>query len=112
SGKGAYDKAELVLEDELPSGLLVHDGWLYLAGRGTVRRYKQSKPGGPYDVREVIVKGFGGLAHQVCGLALGPGGWLHVTAGAGDHYVEGADGSRATVLRGGAVFRCRLDGSK
>ena len=33
-----------MLEDELPSSILLHDGWLYLSGRGTVRRYKQSKP--------------------------------------------------------------------
>src|SRR5262249_9199556 len=30
----------------------------------------------------------------------------------GDHVLEGSDGSRATVLRTGAIFRCRPDGSK
>jgi putative membrane-bound dehydrogenase-like protein len=110
---GVYDRAEVVLEDELPSGILLHDGWLYLAGRRSVRRYRQSKSGGPYDVKEVVAQGFGGYGqHKVSGLALGNDGWLYVTAGAGDNVVEGSDGSRATVLRTGAVFRCRPDGAR
>jgi putative membrane-bound dehydrogenase-like protein len=112
-GKGIYDKAEILLEEELPSSILLHDGWLYLSGRGTVRRYKQSKPGGKYDVREVIAQGFCGYHHhQVSGLTIGNDGWLYITSGDDDNYVEGSDGSRATVLRTGAIFRCRPDGSK
>jgi HEAT repeat protein len=45
-------------------------------------------------------------------LTIAQDGWLYVTAGAGDHHVEGSDGSNATVLRTGAIFRCRPDGSK
>jgi putative membrane-bound dehydrogenase-like protein len=112
-GSGVYDESSVVLEDDFPSGLLLHDGWLYLSGRGTVRRYRQGRAGGPYDVKEVIAKGFGGLHHhQVSGLTIGNDGWLYVTCGSGDHHVEGPDGSRATVLRTGAVFRCRPDGSR
>jgi putative membrane-bound dehydrogenase-like protein len=112
-GDGVWDQAQVVLEDELPSGILLHDGWIYLSGRGTVRRFKQSKPGGAYDTKEIIAQGFGGLGHrQVSGLTIGPDGWLYITAGDGDNFVEGADGSRATVLRTGAVFRCRPDGSR
>ncbi len=111
--EGTYDKAEVVLEDELPSSILVHDGWLYLSGRSTIRRYKQSKEGGPYDVKEVIAQGFCGFHHhQVSGMTIGNDGWLYITAGDDDNYVEGSDGSRATVLRTGAIFRCRPDGSK
>ncbi len=112
-GDGVWDQAQVVLEDELPSGILLHDGWLYLSGRGTVRRFRQSKPNGAYDIKEVVAQGFGGFGHyQVSGLTIGNDGWLYVTAGAGDHFVEGSDGSRATVLRSGAVFRCRPDGSR
>ncbi len=112
-GTGVYDEAKVVLEDELPSSILLHDGWLYLSGRGTVRRFKQSKPDGPYDVKEVIAQGFCGFHHhQVSGLTIGSDGWLYITAGDDDNYVEGSDGSRATVLRTGAIFRCRPDGSK
>jgi putative membrane-bound dehydrogenase-like protein len=110
---GVYDKATVILRDELPSSILLHDGWLYLTGRGTVRRFKQSKPGGPYDVKEIVAQGFCGFHHhQVSGLTLGNDGWLYITSGDDDNYVEGSDGSRATVLRTGAVFRCRPDGSQ
>ncbi len=112
-GKGVYDEAKTILEDELPSSILLHDGWIYLSGRGTVRRFKQSKADGPYDVKEVIAQGFCGYHHhQVSGMTIGNDGWLYITAGDNDNNVEGSDGSRATVLRTGAIFRCRPDGSK
>jgi putative membrane-bound dehydrogenase-like protein len=111
--KGIYDRAKVLLEDDLPSSILLHDGWVYLSGRGTVRRFKQKEAGGDYTVKEVIAQGFGGFHHrQVSGLMIGNDGWLYITSGAGDNYVEGSDGSRATVLRSGAVFRCRPDGSR
>jgi putative membrane-bound dehydrogenase-like protein len=114
-GRGTYDQARVVLQDELPSSILLHDGWLYLSGQGTVRRYKMADIG---DVKkplkaEVIAQGFCGFHHhQVSGLAIGNDGWLYITSGDDDNYVEGSDGSRATVLRTGAVFRCRPDGSR
>jgi putative membrane-bound dehydrogenase-like protein len=112
-GVGNYDKADVILEHELPSSILLHDGWLYLSGRGKVHRYKQSKPGGKYDIHEVIAQGFCGYHHhQVSGLTIGNDGWLYITSGDNDNYVEGSDGSRATVLRTGAIFRCRPDGSR
>jgi putative membrane-bound dehydrogenase-like protein len=111
--RGVYDQAEVVLEAELPSSILLHDGWIYLSGQGTVRRYKQSKPGGPYDIQEVIAQGFFGYGHQqVSGMSLGNDGWLTLTVGDDDAVVEGSDGSRAMALRTGAVFRCKPDGSK
>jgi putative membrane-bound dehydrogenase-like protein len=111
-GDGIYDKSEVILEHELPSSILLHDGWLYLSGRGKVHRYKQSKVGGKYDIHEVIAQGFCGYHHhQVSGLTIGNDGWLYITTGDNDNFVEGSDGSRATVLRTGAIFRCRPDGS-
>ena len=99
-----YDKSEIVISEELPSSILWHDGWLYVSGRGTVRRYKQSKAGGRWDLRETIAQGFCGFHHhQVSGLTIGPDGWLYITSGDDDNFVEGSDGSRATVLRTGAV---------
>jgi putative membrane-bound dehydrogenase-like protein len=110
---GIYDKADVVMVDELPSTLLYHDGWLYTASRGTVRRYKQGQPNGKWDIKETIAQGFCGFHHhQVSGLTVGPDGWLYITSGDDDNFAEGSDGSRATVLRTGAVFRCKPDGSK
>jgi quinoprotein glucose dehydrogenase len=111
--KSRYDSAAIILEEELPSTILLHDGWLYTASRGSVRRYRQSQPGGKYDVKEVIAQGFCGFHHhQVSGLTIGHDGWLYITSGDDDNFAEGSDGSRATVLRTGAVFRCRPDGSR
>jgi putative membrane-bound dehydrogenase-like protein len=113
NSKGIYDRAEVIFTDELPSTLLYHDGWLYTASRGTVRRYRQTQPGGKWDLRETIAQGFCGFHHhQVSGLTMGPDGWLYITSGDDDNFVEGSDGSRATVLRTGAIFRCKPDGSK
>jgi putative membrane-bound dehydrogenase-like protein len=108
-----FDRSEVILEEELPSTILFHDGWLYTASRGSVRRYRQSQPGGKFDIKEVIAQGFCGFHHhQVSGLTIGNDGWLYITSGDDDNYAEGSDGSRATVLRTGAVFRCRPDGSR
>ena len=112
-GKGVYDEAKEILTEEMPSGLLFHEGWLYVAGQGTVRRCKQTATAGPFGKMEVIAQGFGGLGqHQVSGLTLGNDGWLYISAGTGDHFVEGSDGSRVDVPRTGAVFRCKPDGGK
>jgi putative membrane-bound dehydrogenase-like protein len=111
--KGHFSKPRVIFSDELPSTLLYHDGWLYTASRGTVRRFKQSRPGGPWDVREVIAQGFCGFHHhQVSGLSIGNDGLLYITSGDDDNVAEGADGSRATVMRTGAIFRCNPDGTK
>jgi putative membrane-bound dehydrogenase-like protein len=110
---GVYDEAKVVLHDELPSSILVHDGWLYTSGQGTVRRHKLDTLGTDSVVREVIAQGFCGFHHhQVSGLTIGNDGWLYITSGDDDNFVEGSDGSRADVLRTGAVFRCRPDGSR
>ena len=113
NSKGIYDKAETIISEELPSTVLYHDGWLYTTGRGTVRRYKQSRPGGPWDIREVIAQGFCGFHHhQVSGLTIGNDGKLYITSGDDDNFVEGSDGTRATAMRTGAIFRCNPDGSQ
>ncbi len=109
---GIYEKAKVVLEEEFPSRILIHNGYLYVSGQGTVRRYQQTKKG-TFANKEVIAQGFAGFHnHQVSGLTIGNDGWLYITAGDNDNVVEGSDGSRATVLRSGGVFRCRPAGSK
>jgi quinoprotein glucose dehydrogenase len=115
-GRRIYDQAGIVLKDELPAGILIHDNWLYLLGQGTLRRYPRAGLTGPQESGprpQVIAQGFAGLGQAPAGgLALGNDGLLYITAGDGDNLVEGADGARAVVLRAGAVFRCRADGSK
>ncbi|MFO0948707.1 MAG: PVC-type heme-binding CxxCH protein [Planctomycetota bacterium] len=113
-GDGVFEAAEIIIGDsELPSSILVHDGWVYLSGRGSVFRYRQSKENGPYDVKEEILRGFCGYHHhQASGLTVGPDGLLYVTSGDNDNYGEGSDGTRVTTLRTGVIFRCKPDGSE
>jgi putative membrane-bound dehydrogenase-like protein len=113
NGQGIFDEAKLVLEEEFPSSFLFHDRYLYVAAQATVRRYKQPPASEPYGKPEVIVQGFGGAVHrQVSGLSIGNDGWLYIACGEGDHFVEGSDGSRVDVLRSGAIFRSKPNGSK
>lgn len=126
SGTGKFGPPKVIISEELPSTILYHEGWLYVTGRGTVRRWRQgvqvgiggpgterpANPNDPWSIREIIAQGFCGFHHhQVSGLTLGNDGLLYITSGDDDNYVEGSDGSRSTVLRTGAVFRCKPDGS-
>ena len=113
AAKGIYESAKVIITDELPSTVVYHDGWLYTASRGTVRRYRQSLPNGLWDMKETIAQGFCGFHHhQVSGLTFGNDGKLYITSGDDDNFAEGSDGSRATVMRAGAVFRCNPDGTQ
>lgn len=112
-GDGRYDRADVRLNDlEIPSTLLLHDGWLYTASIGKVFRRKFVPPDGPFGSPQEVVRGLCGFnQHQSSGLALSHDGWMFISAGDDDNHAEGTDGSRADVLRCGAVFRCRPDGS-
>ena len=111
---GLFESSAVVMDDlQCPSSLLIDDGWFYLPSNGWVIRRRQSQPGGPFDVEEEIVHGLCGFDHhQSSGVTLSHDGWLFVPAGDNDNQGEGSDGSRATVLRTGAVFRMRPDGSQ
>lgn len=112
NGDGVYDEAALLMDDlEIPSSLLLHDGQVYISSIGHVVRRKPDGQGGWSD--EELVRGLCGFHHhQASGLTLSPDGWLFVSSGDDDNRGEGTDGSRATVLRTGAVFRCRPDGTR
>jgi HEAT repeat protein/glucose/arabinose dehydrogenase len=129
-GKRTYDQGRVVIQEEFPSSILIHDGWLYLTGPGSVRRYQLSelakykvsqkpeptrlraeKPDPNRPQGQVLAEGFEWCLFGSA-LNLSNDGWLYITMGQGDNVVKGHDGSRAVVLRTGAVFRCRPDGAK
>jgi quinoprotein glucose dehydrogenase len=110
-GKGVFEEAKILLEEESLSGILAHDGWLYLAQKERVCRYRLE--GLSKDAKaQTIAQGRGeGGRRQFVGLAVGGDGLLYVAWEGGDHVI-GSDGSREKVRGSGAVFRCQPDGSK
>ena len=113
SDKGAFDQGKVILEEECLSAILPYGNWLYTATAGSVQRHRRSRNDGPFDVKEPVARGFGGLGLRPPeGLALDFDGRLLIAVGAGDHDVEGSDGSRARITGSGAIFRCRPDGSQ
>jgi putative membrane-bound dehydrogenase-like protein len=113
-GDGTFDQADIYMDSlELPAGICFWDGWTYVTLGHEVVRFHDPELDGSYDRREVVVSGFGNdnSHHRVSGLIIGPDGWLYMTTGDSDAHAKGSDGSTATVLRSGGVFRCRPDGS-
>jgi quinoprotein glucose dehydrogenase len=102
---GKFGAPKVIISEELPSSILYHDGWLYVTGRGTVRRWRQgvqvgvggpgaerpANPDDPWSLRETIAQGFCGFHHhQVSGLTIGNDGLLYITSGDDDNFVEGS----------------------
>ncbi len=115
NGDGTFDKADILMDGlEMPAGLCFWDGWMYMSLGHDVIRLRDNDGDGQYETRETIVTGFhnDNSHHRVSGLVIGPDGWLYMTTGDSDALVKGSDGSEATVLRCGGVFRCLPDGSR
>lgn len=113
-GDGKFDRSEIYMDHlELPAGILFWDGWTYITLNHEVVRFRDRDGDGRLETREVVASGFGNdnSHHRVSGMALGPDGFLYLTTGDSDAHAKGSDGSEATVLRCGGVFRCRPDGS-
>ncbi|MDR3637453.1 MAG: PQQ-dependent sugar dehydrogenase [Isosphaeraceae bacterium] len=113
-GDGAFDKADMYMDGlDLPAGVLFWDGWTYVTLDHDVVRFKDKDGDGKFETREVIASGFGNddSHHRVSGMTMGPDGWIYLTTGDSDAHAKGSDGSTATVLRSGGVFRCKPDGS-
>ncbi len=114
-GNGTFDKAEMYMDGlDLPAGVLFWDGWTYVTLDHDVVRFKDKDGDGTFETRQAIVTGFGNddSHHRVSGMTLGPDGWIYLTTGDSDAHAKGSDGSTATVLRCGGVFRCKPDGTK
>lgn len=111
---GIFDKAELIMDDlEMPSSVLLHDDWMHFPSVGHVIRRRPSASGdGTWEEEETLRGMCGYHHHQVSGLTISHDHWMYTTTGDDDNIAEGSDGSRATVLRTGAIFRSRPDGSR
>lgn len=113
TGKGVYDKADVILEKEPVSAILHHDGWLYWAGRQTVSRCRPGKAGGPWDTREIILKGFqSSPSAGITGLSIGPDGRLLIVTFDEGNSVLGSDGTLVSAFSKGNIFRFQPNGSR
>ncbi len=112
---GVCKTSETVLGDlTLPSAVVMHDAWWYFAVPGRIVRIEPTlkATGQKGTIKQDVVRGIGGVEPlPISSLAFSPDNWLYFTVGPGDHRLEGSDGSRAIVMRTGAIFRCRPDGS-
>lgn len=107
-GDGRADGTRVLLEElDLPHGLAVHDGWLYVAETGAVRRVRFDADArtvtGPV---ESVVEGLPpGGRHWTRTIAIGPDERLYVSVGSSCNVCIEDDPRRA------AITRYDLDGS-
>jgi putative membrane-bound dehydrogenase-like protein len=114
-GDGRFDQVKVYIDHlDLPAGICFWDGWTYITLEHDIIRMKDADGDGKWETRQTIATGFGNdnSHHRVSGLIIGPDGWLYITTGDSDAHARGSDGSEATVLRCGGVFRCKPDGSR
>ena len=101
-GDGAAD-GHRVLFGELdgPHGLALHDGWLYVAERTTIRRVRfDAATGTTSGALEPVLTGLGTDGfHQTKTIGFGPDGWLYLSQGSSCNACIEADPRRATMMR-------------
>jgi len=84
-----------------PHGLALHDGWLYVAERTSIRRARfdaaTGRLTGPLEpvLSNLTADGF----HQTKTIGFGPDGWLYLAQGSSCNVCIEKDPRRATVMR-------------
>lgn len=106
-------QAELLFPAEAASAFVVGEGWIVTAEGGALLRRRIDPPAAR---AEKLVTGLLPSSRHgsspVRSLAIGPDGWLYFSLEAGEHRPIGSDGTRAGILRGAGVLRCRPDGAR
>ena len=105
---GIADGKRVLFEDlDGPHGLALHEGWLYIAERTTIRRVRfDAATGTASGSLEPVLTGLttDGF-HQTKTIGIGPDGWLYLAHGSSCNACVEKDPRRATMMR------LRLDGS-
>jgi HEAT repeat protein len=95
-----FTPAAPLLEEAGIAAVAAVDGQLLLANSDGVFRLFEGK-------RERLVQGAG-----IIGITLGTDGWLYLSTTEGDTTLTGRDGSKASIRRSGAIFRCTPQGDR
>jgi glucose/arabinose dehydrogenase len=108
-GDRKSDATRVLLEGlERPHGLVLHEGWLYIAENTGIGRVRFDEATGTVQgsyariVDDLSGDGF----HQTKTIGLGPDGWLYLSQGSTCNVCIEEDERRATMMR------MRLDGSQ
>jgi glucose/arabinose dehydrogenase len=92
-----------------------HDGDLLKTLKAAAESGKGPPTSGSADgkwIEQVLIRGLDEDGHALHRISLSPDGHVYVACASGNHRAESWDGSKAAVLRSGAVFRMRPDGSR
>ncbi len=121
NGSGKADSSRIYADgfntmlDGIASGVLAHDGQVFLTNIPNLWRMSGMKPDGRAEKKESLSFGYGVrfsfTGHDMHGLALGPDGRLYFSFGDRGAHVVTKEGKTLAFPDEGAVFRCELDGS-
>ncbi len=102
NGDGVADGHRVLFENlDGPHGLVLHDGWLYVAERTSISRVRfDSASGVVQGALEPVLTGLttDGF-HQTKTIGIGPDGWLYLAHGSSCNACVEKDSRRATMMR-------------
>ena len=102
NGDGVADGHRVLFENlDGPHGLVLHDGWLYVAERTSISRVRfDSANGVVQGTLEPVLTGLttDGF-HQTKTIGIGPDGWLYLAHGSSCNVCVEKDPRRATMMR-------------
>ncbi|MDP1889277.1 MAG: PQQ-dependent sugar dehydrogenase [Gemmatimonadaceae bacterium] len=98
-GDGAYTVTQLLRNLDSPHGMVVHNGYLYIANTGAVVRSKLDGAGLPTRPLETVARYSHGGGHFTRSIVFGADGGMYVSIGSSCNLCEESAPDRASVMR-------------
>lgn len=98
-GDGAYAVTQLLRNLDSPHGMVLHEGFLYIANTGAVVRSKLDGAGLPTRPLETIARYSHGGGHFTRSIVFGVDGGMYVSIGSSCNICEESESDRAAVMR-------------